>query len=182
MGYSSKGWEESDAIEHACTVWGLILPTGVKFCYKDFLLWLHFISTGNSFFWREGSQFTVAYLYSKVQWMGEKTSVWYLDHIRTCGKELIPVTLNFSPIIFIHTVEHFSLNTLLWTVSATDVNKVATIKINISHTGFSWCFVRILNCLPMLSACQPISNPPAAHRWHDPGHKSVQKISALSSI
>ena len=100
IGYSSKGCKESDATEHAhtCTIWGLILPTGAKFRYKDFLLWLHFISTENSSFWREWSQLTVAYLYSKVQWMGEKTSVWYLDHIRTCGKELIPVTLIFHPL------------------------------------------------------------------------------------
>ena len=73
-GYSSKGCEESDAAEHACTctVWGLILPIGVQFLYKDFLLWLHFISAGNSSFWREWSQFTIASLYSKVQWMGKK--------------------------------------------------------------------------------------------------------------
>lgn len=34
-----------------------------------------------------------------------------------CGKEVGLVNLNFSSIIFIDMVEHFSLNTTLWTLS-----------------------------------------------------------------
>lgn len=59
---------------------------------------------------------------------------------RMCGKESGPVNLNFSPIIFIHTVECFPLNTC-YGLSLSDAAKL--LKISDSHIGFNGVFVRI---------------------------------------
>ena len=57
-----------------------------------------FFSTGNGSS-GENEVNSLSNLYSKVQRVGENKGILYLDHIRMCGKESIPVNLNFSSII-----------------------------------------------------------------------------------